>query len=112
METQIQSLHFNIRPSLQNFIYEKMDKLEKLYSRLEAAMVVLKLENNTRKDNKEAEVSLRMPGLQMFAKQTADTFEEAVVSAIEEIKHQLRRHKEKLGNVRPNGHEVEETDLY
>jgi putative sigma-54 modulation protein len=112
METQIQSLHFSLRPGLQNFIYEKMDKLEKLYNRLEAAMVVLKLENTARKDNKEAEVSLRMPGLQMFAKETAETFEEAVVSAIEEIRHQLQRHKEKMGNVHPNGHEVEETDLY
>lgn len=112
METQIQSLHFNLRPSLQNFIYEKMDKLEKLYSRLEAAMVVLKQENTSQKGNKEAEVSLRMPGLHMFAKETAETFEEAVVSAIEEIKHQLRRHKEKISNMRPNGHEVEESDLY
>jgi len=112
METQIQSLHFTARPSLQNFIFDKMDTLEKLYDRLEAAMVILKLDKTQKKENKKAEISLRMPGLHLFAKDKAETFEEAVALAIDEIKRQLQKHKDKLNNVQPNGREVIETDIY
>lgn len=112
METQIQSLHFTARPSLRNFIFDKMDTLEKLYDRLEAAMVILKLDKTQKKENKKAEISLRMPGLHLFAKDKAETFEEAVALAIDEIKRQLQKHKDKLNNVQPNGREVIETDIY
>ncbi len=112
METKIQSLHFNLRPGLENFIRDKMDTLDKLYSRLEAAMVTLKLDHTKTKENKKAEVSLRMPGLHMFAKDKAETFEQAVASAIQDIKHQLQRHKDKMSNVQPNGNEVTETTIF
>lgn len=111
METQIQSLHFNMKPGLEQFIYEKMDTLDKLFDRLEAAMVTLKVDKTAKKENKHAEVSIRMPGLKMFAKDKAETFERAVAMAIEEIKKQIRKHKDKLNNVQPNGDELFETDI-
>lgn len=112
MDTRIQSIHFNATEGLQLFVHEKMEKLEKLFNRLEAAMVILRLDNKKKKKNKVAEVSLRMPGLHMFAKEQSETFEKSVVNAIEEIKHQLQRHKEKLQNVQPNGKEVIKTEIY
>lgn len=111
METQIQSLHFNIRSGLQDFILKKMEKLEKLYNRLEAGMVILKVDKTKKTENKRVEISLRMPGLRMFAKVKADTFEKAVVKAVKDIKHQLQRHKEKMSKVQPNGKEVIETSI-
>lgn len=111
METQIQSLHFNIKPELEQFIYEKMDTLDKLFDRLEAAMVILKMDKTAKKEDKLAEVSLRMPGIHLFAKDNAETFEQAVVAAIEQIKKQIKKHKDKLNNVQPNGDEVIETNI-
>jgi len=110
METQIQSVHFKASTELQLFIFDKMDKLEELSNRLEAAKVVLKLEKSDTKENKTAEVSLRMPGLQLFAKDQADSFEKAVALSIDEIRRQIQKHKEKLANVSPNGKEVVTTD--
>lgn len=112
MDTRIQSIHFNATEGLQSFVHEKMEKLEKLFNRLEAAMVILRLDNKKKKKNKVAEVSLRMPGLHMFAKDKSETFEKSVVNAIEEIKHQLERHKDKLRKVQPNGKELFKTEIY
>ncbi len=109
METQIQSLHFHHKRGLENFIREKMDKLDELFDRLEASKVILKLENSRSKQNKTAEVSMRMPGMRLFAQDRSSTFEEAVVNAINEIKKQIAKHKDKLFNVSPNGKEVSET---
>lgn len=106
METQIQSIHFDATEGLQQFVYEKMDKLEKLFDRLEAAMVILRLDKNNKKQNKIAEVSVRMPGAHMFAKDKSETFEKSIVGAIEEIRHQIERHRDKLRKVTPNGKEV------
>lgn len=109
METQIQSLHFHAKRGLENFIREKMDKLDELFDRLEASKVILRMDNSRTKKNKTAEVSVLMPGSRLFAKDTSGTFEQAVVKAINEIKRQIAKHKDKLFNVTPNGKEVTET---
>jgi putative sigma-54 modulation protein len=111
METQIQSPHLTIKPDLEQFIYEKMDSLEKLFDRLEDPMVILKVDKTARKENKHAEVSLRMPGMRIFAEDKAETFEQAIVTAIEQVKKQIKKHKDKLKNVQPNGDELMETDI-
>jgi putative sigma-54 modulation protein len=97
MNTQIGALHFDADIKLRDFITEKTSSLEKLFDRIESCKVILKLDKNKNTENKVVEMSLHVPQTQLFAKDNAETFEEAVQLAIDELKQQLRKYKTKMG---------------
>lgn len=95
MKVQLHSIHFDADQKLIDFIQGKLDKLEKFYDRVIDAEVFLRLENNGVKENKIVEVKLNIPGNQLFAKDQSRSFENSADSAIEAIRRQLKKHKEK-----------------
>ena len=94
MKIQIHSIHFDTSDRLSTFIEKKMNKLETFYDRVLNGEVFLRL-NNEGQENKTAEIKLNLPGDQLFAKENAKTFEEAVDNACEALRRQIRRHKVK-----------------
>jgi putative sigma-54 modulation protein len=56
----------------------------------------MRLEKNESNENKIVEVKLNIPGNQLFAKEHAKTFEAAADEAVESLRRQLKKHKEKL----------------
>lgn len=91
----IQSIHFDADKKLLEFIQKKVDKLAQFYDRIEGADVYLKLENTSSMENKIAEVRLKIPGNDLFAKKQSKSFEEAVDSAVEALRRQLKKQKGK-----------------
>lgn len=96
MEIQIQSIHFDADKKLLDFVENKLNKLETFYDRIEGINVYLKLEKNDSKENKVVEVKLLVPGHDIFVKEHAKTFEEAIDISLEALKKQLKKIKDKL----------------
>ena len=96
MKVKIQTLHFNADKNLESFIHEKMNKLITRHQDIVLAEVTLRLNKAQTMDNKVAEIKLLIPGNDMFAKKQCKTFEEATDIAVDALRKQLKKHKEKL----------------
>ena len=96
MEIKIQSIHFDATEKLQAFIQKKMVKLEKTYDGIQKVEVQLKIVKPATILNKETDITVTAPGCQMHAEKTCNTFEESVDQAIDTLKIQLTKFKEKM----------------
>ncbi|WP_209329533.1 ribosome hibernation-promoting factor, HPF/YfiA family [Lunatimonas salinarum] len=96
MKLQMHSIHFDADQKLINFIQKKADKLDTYYDQIIDGEVFLRLDKNDRSENKIVEIKLNVPGKQLFAKNQNDSFEAAADEAIEGLRRQIKKHKEKL----------------
>lgn len=95
MKISVQSIHFTADRKLLDFIQKKVDKLEQFFDQIISGEVYLKLENVEDEENKISEIKLNVPGLTLFAKEKCKSFEEATDLAIESLKKQITKHKDK-----------------
>ena len=95
MKITVQSIRFNADKKLLDFIQKKVDKLETFYDHIISGEVYLKLENVEDEANKITEIKLLLPGNQIFAKEQCKTFEEATDLAVECLRKQIEKHKQK-----------------
>ena len=95
MKIRVQSIHFNADKKLLECIQKKVDKLDQFFDQIISGEVYLKLENLDNEANKISEIKLMVPGTTMFAKEQCKTFEEATDLAIESLKKQITKHKDK-----------------
>ena len=98
MELKIQSIHFDATEKLQAFIEKKIAKLEKTYEDIQKVEVQLKVVNPATALNKETCVTVSVPGQKFFVEKTCDTFEEGIDEAVDSMKVQLTKFKEKIRN--------------
>ena len=96
MKITVQAIHFNADSKLVDFIQKKADKLDHFFDQIISGEVYLKLENVEDEANKISEIKLLIPGNQLFAKEKCKTFEEATDLAIESLRKQLEKHKQKI----------------
>jgi putative sigma-54 modulation protein len=99
MNIQIQSVKFDADQRLVDFVKNKMSKLEKFSERIVSSDVIMKVDKDHEKGNKVATITLYMPGDDLVAKARARSFEEAVDEAIEELRTQIVKQKEKQAGV-------------
>jgi ribosomal subunit interface protein len=96
MLIQIHPIHFQTDSKLAETIEEKIAHLTHYYAKIERADVYLKLDNNdVTVKLKTVEIRLHIPGSDLFTSQTSNMFEAALDLAIDQIKIQLIRKKEK-----------------
>ncbi|MEY4903019.1 MAG: hypothetical protein RLZZ292_834 [Bacteroidota bacterium] len=98
MKIQTQAVHFSADHKLLEFIEKKLAKLDQFFDRIIGADVFLKLENTGQVREKVAEIKLTLPGGILIVKEMDKTFEAAVDSAIDVLKRQIIRHKERIRN--------------
>ena len=97
MEIKINSVHFNADEKLVEFVNKKVNKLDTFFDGIIKAEVTLKVAKPEAANNKVSEVRVSIPATDyLFAKKQADSFEEASDLAIDAIKKQLGKYKEKL----------------
>jgi ribosomal subunit interface protein len=95
MEVKINSVHFSPDQKLVDFVNKKVSKLDTFFD----AEVTLKVMKPEVANNKISELKLSIPSNgYLFAKKQADTFEEATDLAVDAIRKQLTKYKEKLKN--------------
>ncbi len=99
MEVKINSVHFNADQKLVDFVNKKVSKLDTFFDGIINAEVILKVLKPETANNKVSELRISIPANgYLFAKKQADTFEEATDLAIEAVRKQLDKYKEKLKN--------------
>src|ERR1700760_1544829 len=102
MKIRVQSIRFNADRKLLEFIQKKADKLDTFYDQIISGEVYLRLENVEDEANKITEIKLTIPGNQLFAKEQCKTFEEATDLAVECLRKQIEKHKQKKAIVTEN----------
>ncbi len=96
MNVTIQSVRFTASEQLEQFIQQKINKLDQFFDGIVSAEVILKLDKSDSTSNKVAEISLNVPGGDLFAKKQTKTFEEAVDLSVDALRKQLIKWKEKV----------------
>lgn len=97
MEVKINSVHFNADQKLIEFVNKKVSKLDTFFDGIINSEVTLKVQKPESAKNKISELKVSMPtNGYLFAKKQADTFEEATDLAIDAMRKQLDKYKDKL----------------
>lgn len=96
MNVNISSVHFKTDQKLESFIERKMDKLTNMFEEVVGSEVVLKLDKSDNRENKITEIKLNLKGYELFAKKQSKTFEEATDQAIEALKKQIEKRKDRF----------------
>jgi putative sigma-54 modulation protein len=99
MKIKISSIHFKADQKLEDFVQERIQKLSNIYDGVIGSEVTLKLDKNSNTDNKVTEIKLLIRGNDLFAKKQCKTFEEATDNAVDALKKQLTKHKEKIKGI-------------
>lgn len=96
MKIQIQTLHFDADQKLLSFVEKKVTKLSLFHDKIIDSSVILSMENlNTQVKDKVVVIKTNIPGTTLVAKETAKVFEESVDLAIDSLKRQIERIKNK-----------------
>lgn len=95
MQITVQSIHFDADLKLVEFVEEKTKKLGVFHPSIHKAEIILRLDKNADQENKITEIILKVPGTELFAKKRCKSFEEATDLAIDALKRQIEKNKEK-----------------
>lgn len=96
VNNKITSVHFKTDIKLEEFINEKLSKLNKKYDNIIGYETVLKLENTDKPENKTVDIRVIIRGNDLFASKTEKSFEEATDKVLDALKKQLTKHKDKI----------------
>ena len=99
MNIQIHSVRFDADKKLIDFVHQKLDKLTQFGEDIVNAEVYLRLNKDQDRVNQISEIRLELPGSPLFAKKQSKTFEEATDEAINALKKQITKHKQKKRGV-------------
>lgn len=99
MKVRVQSIHFVADKKLLAFIEEKVDKLRQFYEDIIDSEVFLRIDKSDNLENKIAEIKVNTPGKTLFAKEQCRSFEEATDQAVEALRRQITKYKDKRKGV-------------
>lgn len=89
------SIRFDADKKLIDYVQKKADKLDRFYDRIVDGEVFLRLDRDDGQENKIVEIKLNIPGSQLFVAERSRSFEAATDTALENLKRQLKKFKEK-----------------
>jgi len=97
MNIQVKTVHFTADQKLIDFVNKKVTKLDTYFEGIIGIEVIMKVDKPETANNKIAEIKLSIPGTDyLFAEKQSDSFEESIDLAIDAIRRQLTKFKEKL----------------
>jgi putative sigma-54 modulation protein len=99
MNIQIHSVRFDADKKLIDFVHQKLEKLTHFGEDIVNAEVFLRLDKDQERENKISEINLELAGGPLFAKKQSKTFEEATDDAVDALKKQITKHKQKKRGV-------------
>lgn len=94
MEVRVKAINFDIAERLSAFIDKKAQRIGRHSDAISAIEFNLKVVKPETALNKQADIRVVVPGQDIRASKTADTFEEAIDQAIAAIERPLDRLKE------------------
>ena len=90
------AIHFDADQKLLDYIQRKASKLDQFFDRIIDAHIYLKLENTGQVRDKIVEMKLQVPGDILMATEVSKTFEASTDAAVDNMKRQLNRYKERI----------------
>ncbi|MCU0324748.1 MAG: ribosome-associated translation inhibitor RaiA [Spirosomaceae bacterium] len=101
MKVNVHAVHFDADNSLVEFVKRKLEKLETFYDRITSAEVFLKTDkgDSNKIQTKLIEVNINVPGQTLFVKEKGKTFEEATDIAMDALKSQIKKFKDKKNEI-------------
>ena len=99
MKVKVQSIHFDADEKLLQFVNDKVDRLTQFFDDVIDSEVFLRIDKANTTENKIAEIRINTPGKTLFAKEQCKTFEEATDNAVEAMRKQMTKHKEKIKRI-------------
>lgn len=96
MVIHITSVHFTADQKLTDYIERKSAKLGQFYDRIIDTKIFLKLENSGQVRQKIVEMKINVPGDTLVATESNISFEAAADIAVDNMKRQLIKYKERL----------------
>lgn len=95
MTIKFQTVNFNAKPGLEEYVEKKLRKMEQFYDKIIAAQVTLRVENTSEKENKFVDIILEVPGDDIIVKKSGQSFEESIDLSVDTLKKLVIRKKEK-----------------
>jgi len=99
MNIQIHSVRFDADKKLIDFVNQKLGKLTQFSEDIVNAEVYLRLDKDQERENKITEIKLEYPGGPLFSRKQSKTFEESTDEAIDALKVQITKQKQKKRGV-------------
>lgn len=96
MRVLTEAAQFKADAKLIEFIEDKLGKLDQFFDQIINAKVQLRLENSGQVKDKIVEVTLNVPGDQLFARSSEKSFESAIDDASKALERQLKKYKAKI----------------
>jgi putative sigma-54 modulation protein len=96
MKVTINSVHFKADSKLEEFINNKIEKLCGKMDDVQGVEVNLKLDNTDTPENKIADIRIMLKGNDLYSSKQCKTFEEATDKAIDALKNQVEKHKNRF----------------
>lgn len=97
MKVQFTARHFSASQRLQEFAEEAVAKLSKFHDGIQECSIIAEPHEEPTTPQK-IEVSIKVPGSILHAKEAAESYEIAIAKAVDNLKRQLIKYKEKSLN--------------
>jgi putative sigma-54 modulation protein len=95
MKVKISAVNFKADEDLKAYVTEKVEKLSFYYEKIIESEVILKESKSDDQQDKIVEIKLVVPGNDLFVKKQCKTYQEAIDLAVDALKKQITKHKEK-----------------
>ncbi|MCF8319294.1 MAG: ribosome-associated translation inhibitor RaiA [Sphingobacteriaceae bacterium] len=96
MKINVQSIHFDADRKLLDYIETKIAKLDHYFDQIIQGDIYLKVVPSETVENKQVEIKLAIPGKDLFCSEIALSFEAATDLAMDCMKIQIHKHKERV----------------
>ncbi len=96
MTINLQTVNFNAKEGLEEYVESKLSKLEQFYDKIIAVQVAMRVENVSEKENKFVDIKLEVPGDDIMVKKSGQSFEECIDLSVDTLKKLIIRKKEKI----------------
>lgn len=96
MTIKLQTVNFNAKADLADYVEKKLSKLDQFYDKIISAQVNMRVENISEKENKFVDIKLEVPGDDIVVKKSGQSFEECIDLSIDTLKKLIIRKKEKV----------------
>lgn len=93
MKIDIQSPHVEVTENLRSLIQKKVGKLDQYYNYIYDTVVFLR---DISESSKEVEIKLMVKNHTLFCSEKDESFEKSVDAAVETMKRQIKKYKEKV----------------
>ncbi len=93
MRTTVTSRHFKATQKLKDYASKEVQRLKKYFDNIIDCEVVLAYDV---RQNKTAEISIRVKGDRMMASETSEDFYKSIDLAVNKLEKQVQRHKDRL----------------